>query len=116
MTAVSLDCELKSSYSIRVRTTDQGGLWFEKPLTVQVLDVNESPRLVRPIPNQTAPANSQFRFTFAPDTFVDPDVGQSLSYTAAQANGSPLPGWLTFDSPTRTFSGRPLVRDVGPDP
>jgi len=76
--------------------------------------VNESPRLVTPIPNQTAPANHLFRFSLAQDMFVDPDVGQSLSYAAALANGSSLPVWLAFDGRTRTFSGRPLVRDVGP--
>ncbi|HPM82875.1 MAG TPA: dockerin type I domain-containing protein, partial [Candidatus Anammoximicrobium sp.] len=113
MTAVSLDRELKPAQNIRVRTTDQGGLWFEKSLTITVLDVNETPRLVSPIPNQTAPANRRFRLTLAEATFMDPDFGQSLSYAAAMANGSPMPRWLTFDGRTRTFSGRPLVRDVG---
>ncbi|WP_317134521.1 succinate dehydrogenase/fumarate reductase flavoprotein subunit [Leptolyngbya sp. 7M] len=38
----SPDYEAKSSYNIRVRTTDQNGLSFEKPLTVTVQDVSES--------------------------------------------------------------------------
>lgn len=36
-----LDFESKSSYAIRVRTTDQGGLYFEKQFTIGVTDVNE---------------------------------------------------------------------------
>jgi ELWxxDGT repeat protein len=41
-TAASFDFETKSSYSIRVRTTDQGGLSYEKQFTITVLDVNEA--------------------------------------------------------------------------
>jgi uncharacterized delta-60 repeat protein len=36
--------------------------------------------------------------------FTDPD-GDPLTLTATQADGSPLPSWLTFDPATRTFSG-----------
>ncbi|WP_322744730.1 cadherin domain-containing protein [Cuspidothrix issatschenkoi] len=36
------DFETKNSYSIRVKTTDQGGLSFEKQLTIGVTDVNEN--------------------------------------------------------------------------
>ncbi len=40
--ALSFDFESKSSYSIRVRSTDQGGLWFEKSFTITVLDVDDT--------------------------------------------------------------------------
>jgi len=40
--AASFDYETKSSYTIRVRTTDQGGLSFEKALTITVLDGNDA--------------------------------------------------------------------------
>src|SRR5205807_117302 len=42
-TSAVFDFETKSSYSIRVRTTDQGGLFFEKAFTVTINDVNEAP-------------------------------------------------------------------------
>ncbi|MDB9449748.1 DUF4347 domain-containing protein [Dolichospermum circinale] len=35
------DYETKNSYSVRVRTTDQGGLFFEQQLTIGVTDLNE---------------------------------------------------------------------------
>ena len=40
-TAASFNYEVKNSYSIRVRTTDSGGLSFEKSLTISVSDVDE---------------------------------------------------------------------------
>ncbi|WP_024982412.1 cadherin repeat domain-containing protein [Flavobacterium succinicans] len=39
----SPDFETKSSYSVRIRTTDQGGLTFEKVFTITVNNVNEAP-------------------------------------------------------------------------
>ena len=39
----SPDFEIKSSYTIRLRTTDQGGLSFEREATFSVGDVNETP-------------------------------------------------------------------------
>jgi len=33
--------EAKNSYSVRVRTTDQGGLWYEEAFTITINDVNE---------------------------------------------------------------------------
>jgi gliding motility-associated-like protein len=44
-TAALLDFETKSSYSVRVRVTDAGGLTFEKAFTITVTDVNEAPTL-----------------------------------------------------------------------
>ncbi len=39
---ISLDYETKNSYSIRVRSTDSFGLYFEKTFTITVTDVDES--------------------------------------------------------------------------
>ncbi len=39
----SPDFETKSSYSIRVRTTDRDGSYAEKIFTISILDVNENP-------------------------------------------------------------------------
>ena len=36
------DFEIKNSYSIRVKTTDQGGLSFEKQFTIGVTDLNDN--------------------------------------------------------------------------
>ncbi|MBS3026116.1 MAG: DUF4347 domain-containing protein [Dolichospermum sp. DET50] len=36
------DYETKNSYSVRLRTTDQGGLFFEKQLNISVTDLNDN--------------------------------------------------------------------------
>jgi hypothetical protein len=38
----TLDFETKSSYSVRIRTTDQGSLFFEQSFTIQVININET--------------------------------------------------------------------------
>ncbi|WP_059053190.1 family 16 glycoside hydrolase [Paenibacillus senegalimassiliensis] len=47
---ITPDYETKTSYSIRVRTVDSGGLYYEKAFTIQITDVNETPN---PIPDIT---------------------------------------------------------------
>jgi uncharacterized protein YaiE (UPF0345 family) len=42
-TAAVFDYETKSSYSIRVRATDAGGLFVEKPVNIAVINVNDAP-------------------------------------------------------------------------
>lgn len=39
----SPDYETKSSYSVRIRTTDQGDLYYEKSFTITINDLNEIP-------------------------------------------------------------------------
>lgn len=105
--------EAKNSYNIRVRTTDQGGLSFEKALTINVINVNEAPIVVNAIPTQNAEENSPFNFTIPTNTFNDIDVGDVLTYSAVRSDGTALPTWLTFNPVTGTFSGQPSSGDVG---
>jgi uncharacterized repeat protein (TIGR01451 family) len=42
-TAVTFDYETKNSYSIRVRSTDSGGLFYEKVFNITVTDSNDPP-------------------------------------------------------------------------
>jgi Ca2+-binding RTX toxin-like protein len=55
----SLDFETKDSYSIRVRTTDQGGESYEETLTIDVIDIDETIYLT--------PNNDIFRATASAD-------------------------------------------------
>jgi hypothetical protein len=41
--SVVFDFEMKSSYSVRIRTTDQGSLYFEKTFTITITNVVETP-------------------------------------------------------------------------
>ena len=58
-------------------------------------------------------AGSSFTYTIAPNLLGDPDVGDGLVFSAAITDGSPLPGWLSFDPLTRTFNGSPGPNDIG---
>ena len=91
--------ETKSSYNIRVRTTDNGGLTFDKALTINVNDLNEAPVINTPIPLQTVDNTSVFNYTIPNNVFSDPE-GDALTYSA-----SGLPSWLTFSPTTKTFTG-----------
>jgi len=75
--SASFDFEFKSSYSIRVRTTDQGSLWFEKVFAISVLDTNETP--AQPV-NLSPAAGAQDQPldpTLQASPFSDPDAGDS---------------------------------------
>ena len=48
-------------------------------------------------------------YTF--DAVTDPE-GDGITYGAALADDTALPGWLSFDAATRTFSGTPGEADV----
>src|SRR5207253_9244008 len=42
-TKAVFDLDVQSSFSVRVRTTDQGGLSFEKAFTITIVDANDAP-------------------------------------------------------------------------
>ncbi|KCZ64445.1 hypothetical protein L53_16540 [Hyphomonas sp. L-53-1-40] len=83
-------------------------------LTLDVSQTNRAPVLVgsNPITAKQASEDSSFSYQFAASVFSDPD-GDVLSYTATLSDGSALPGWLSFNASTRTFSGTPGQADVG---
>ena len=82
-------------------------------VTLAVANTNDTPTLANAIPNQNASEDAAFNFQFAANTFADPDVGDTLTYTAQLAGGGALPVWLNFNAATRTFSGTPANGDAG---
>jgi hypothetical protein len=66
--------------------------------------VNRPPIVVHAIPDQPIEVGTPFNFKIASDTFVDPDA-ECLTYSAQQADGSPLPSWVSFDAKSLFFSG-----------
>jgi uncharacterized delta-60 repeat protein len=80
------DRETKPTYSIRVRTTDQGGLSFDKVLTVTVLNVNEGPTALSLsnafVSSDALPGTSIGRFTT-----TDPDSGNSFTWSLVSGLG-----------------------------
>jgi len=78
-TAAAFDFETKSSYSIRVRTTDAGSLTFEKVFTIAVTNVNEAP--VNTFPSAQT-VNEDTDLTFSSGT------GNALSVADVDAGAS----------------------------
>jgi FG-GAP repeat/Putative Ig domain len=68
------------------------------------ITINQAPIVVNPIQNKTVIVEQPFDFAIPNDTFYDSD-GDSLSYSASQADGAPLPGWITFKNTSLSFSG-----------
>jgi hypothetical protein len=62
------------------------------------------PIVTHPIPDQIIEVGTSFNFTITPDTFSDL-YDDTLTYSAQQVNGSPLPSWVSFDAKGRFFSG-----------
>jgi len=83
----SPDFETKSSYSVRVRTTDQGSLTYEKAFTITISDVNEAPTdiaLSASSINENVPANS----TVGSLSSTDVDAANTFTYTLVAGTGS----------------------------
>ena len=81
------DFEAKSSYSIRVRATDAGGLTFEKQLSVTVTNVNETPTNIN-LSSTTIPSAATANTLVGNLTTVDPDSGDTFTYSLVSGVGS----------------------------
>ena len=108
----NLDFETKSSYSVRVRSTDQGGLFAEKTFTITVANVNEVPANLD-VTQTTIPENSGADASVGIFSTIDPDVGSTFVYTlvsgvgdagnaAFNISGSTLRATSSFDFETKS--------------
>ena len=86
-TAAAFDYETKSSYSIRVRTTDTGGLCYEEALTITVTNVNEAPTAIQ-LSDSTVPENRPAGTTVGAFSTTDPDSSNTFTYTLVSGLGS----------------------------
>ena len=110
----SADFEAKSSYSVRVRATDAGGLFFEKAFAITVSDVNEAPT-ISSISDQTTledTATGAIAFTVGD---VETAVG-SLTVTATSSNvGVVAAGGIALggSEANRTITLSPVANATG---
>ena len=99
----------------RYRWTTTGLDWSSESTRTLYMSVlgttNNAPTVAAVIPDQTATAGTAFSYAFPATTFSDAN-GDTLTYTATQADGTALPSWLSFSASTRTFSGTPQTADV----
>ena len=79
--------ETKNSYSIRVKTTDQGGSFFEKELTIGVTNVNETPTNLT-LSTSTVEENKAVGTVVGNFTTTDPDTGNTFTYRLVTGDGA----------------------------
>jgi hypothetical protein len=89
------------SLGIQVTATDSEQLASSEVINVDFTSA-QAPSLKAQTPAQSWATGQALSWTVPSGTFVDPGA---LSYSAKQADGSPLPSWLKFDPTTLTFSG-----------
>jgi len=99
---------------VTVTATDSAGLDASGSFTITVNDVNDVPSVSQPTPDQLATVLQPFSLVLTTDMFTDPDTahGDSLTWSAALGDGTPLPAWLTFDPETLAFAGTPAAADA----
>ncbi len=83
----SPDFETKSSYSIRIRTTDQGGLNFESPFTITINNVNEIPTAIA-LSASSIDENVAANSVVGNFSTTDPDTGNTFTYSLVAGTGS----------------------------
>ena len=66
--------------------------------TVTLFTMNDAPTVATAIGDVTKVEEHEFTLMIPVQTFHDVDAGDSLTYSATLANGSPLPSWLKFDN------------------
>ena len=105
-----LEPNTPNSLTIRVTATDDGEPSQSTSATfaLTVEEVNDPPATPS-LADQVATEDEALSYTF--DAVTDPE-GDGITYGAALADDTALPGWLSFDAATRTFSGTPREADM----
>ncbi|CAN5214216.1 hypothetical protein BH11PSE10_BH11PSE10_14400 [soil metagenome] len=99
--------------SLRIKASDTSGATASANFMLTVLNVNDAPTAVGVLGDRTAQAGSPMQFALPQASFVDVDAGDELRYAATLADGTKLPGWLSFDPERRLFTAAPEAGDVG---
>lgn len=98
--ATGLDFEAGATRSVTIRSTDQGGLFYDKTFTIHVSDINEAPVLAAgyfpQLPDwwrfsETNPGNSVSNLinSVSPNTWIsDPDAGALKGFAVIDAANS----------------------------
>jgi VCBS repeat-containing protein len=93
-------------------TVTDGHVAVSSGLDVFLNGTNDAPILITPLADKNLTFNKSFSWQMPTGSFTDIDQGDTLDYTAALADGSDLPSWLSFDAATQTFSGK-TPKEVG---
>lgn len=84
-----------------------------RQLAATPVGANRAPMMYGYIPTQYADEGKTFTLDIAPNMFIDPDIGDKVSFTARLADGSALPSWLKFDAERLRLTGKASESDAG---
>lgn len=94
-------------FNYNVSDDDATPLSAQAQLKLSITGANDAPILVNPLADQSATVSRALSVQLPAGSFTDIDQGDVLTWGVKLADGSALPGWLSFDSATRTLSGTP---------
>jgi VCBS repeat-containing protein len=97
---------------VRVTATDIGLLSVFSEFILTVTNTNDAPTVVAALLEQSTAEDAVFSLNTT-TAFLDVDVGDVLTYSATQLDGTALPTWLSIDPGIGLLSGTPLNGDVG---
>jgi len=87
LTAAIFNYEVKSNYSIRVQSADQGGLSTQKVFAINVLNTNETPTNIL-LSSTNVIENLAVGTTVGSLSTQDPDFANTFTYTLVAGTGS----------------------------
>lgn len=90
-----------------------GQFYPNNPSLSSVFLIEDTSALLTSNPALRVPPRWSFSIGFEGDTFTS---ANTIYYEALQADGSPLPSWITFDSDSVTFDGVAPHEDTIPSP
>ena len=95
--STSFDFESNQSFTISIDVLDKDGLTFSKTMTIDVLDRNEAPVVIKPIGsiNKESSENIEISTT---DVFSDADAGDALTLSIEVPDQTTLPKGVSFDT------------------
>ena len=111
-TTAAVDFETQPSYSIRIRSTDAGGLPFESVFTIVVTNVNEAPTAINV--SQNALENQAISIQIAQLSAIDPDAGDGVTFAKVSGTGSNDNGLVRVDADGKIFALSPLNFETKP--
>ena len=120
----AFDFETKTSYSLRLKVTDKGGLSYEKVFVITIADINEAPATLD-LTGSTIAENTVSGATVGTLSATDPDANSTFTYALVSGTGSTdnasftitgssLKAVNAFDFETKSsYSIRVQVTDAG---
>ncbi|MGK7394288.1 MAG: putative Ig domain-containing protein [Candidatus Cyclobacteriaceae bacterium M3_2C_046] len=100
-------------YALHIRLVDSKGCRSQFFLDSLTFREDGMPFVINEIPDQELNIGETIQIEFEYEDFDDPDLadGDTLMFVAKQADGQPLPNWLSFDPALRIFTGKPMAAD-----